>query len=122
MHHQAQNIRAFIGTQDYQNSISFYEKLGFQRIEIGDKMMLFKVNESLGFYLQNYYVKDWVDNSMLFLQVEDLDQYFIDLKKLELEKQYPKVRIDEIKAFEWGRVVYMHDPAGVLWHICEFPK
>ncbi len=120
MKYHARSIRAFIGAKNYQESRSFYKELGFEEIEISGDMCLFKVNEKLGFYLQDYYVKDWVANSMLFLEVEDLNNFEKDLLQLELPKRFSRVRISDIKNEVWGRELFVHDPSGVLWHFGEF--
>ncbi|GAB5404592.1 MAG: hypothetical protein Aurels2KO_28230 [Aureliella sp.] len=65
-------IRPFLGAKDFDESRAFYGDLGFQELEISPEMSVFRLGET-SFYLQRYYVKDWVDNSMIFLEVEDLD-------------------------------------------------
>ena len=65
-------------------------------------------------------LKDWVENSMIFLEVGDLDTYYAGLQTLGLHIKYKSVRLSEIKTFEWGRECFLHDPSGVLWHIGEF--
>ena len=85
-------------------------------------MSYFKVFESIGFYLQDYYVQDWVNNSMIFLEVDDLDMYWNKLSSLGLQLKYKDVRLVPIKDDVWGRECFLHDPSGVLWHIGEFKK
>lgn len=82
-------------------------------------MSYFRYGE-FGFYLQDYYVKDWVDNSMIFLEVQNLENHLNYVKSLELEKKYKNVRISEIKQNDWGNEFFIHDPSGILWHIGEF--
>ncbi len=120
MNSSFKNIRTFIGAKDYQESRTFYLELGFEESVISPKMSLFKVNDSLGFYLQKYYVKDWINNSMVFLEVENVDKCWRELVDLGLDKKYKHVRLHPIKSFEWGRECFLHDPSGVLWHFCQF--
>lgn len=80
-------------------------------------MSYFKVNDNLGFYLQRAYVKDWVDNSMLFLEVENVEEYLASLKSKNLTNQFPKVKLSEIVVNDWGKEFFLHDPSGILWHI-----
>ena len=122
MNYRAKTIRTFIGSQDFKESSKFYRQLGFEEVIIGDKLSLFKVNENLGFYLQDYYVKKWVQNSMVFLEIDDIETCWLDLKERGLQNQYKFVRLSQIKEFEWGRECFLHDPSGVLWHFCEFKK
>ncbi len=80
------------------------------------------IDEGLGFYLQDYYVKDWVDNSMVFLEVVDLDKWHTTLLKMNLTSKFTKVRLSKVKKEDWGREVFLHDPSGVLWHCGEFKR
>ena len=117
---QAKSIRTFIGAKDYKLSKNFYRDLGFKEIEIEEKMTLFEVNENLGFYLQDYYAKEWVDNSMVFLELDDIEKFESELLSKNLKEKYQEAKISEIKDFDWGRVLFVHDPAGVLWQIGQF--
>jgi len=122
MKYKSTSIRAFIGAKDFKESRAFYTRLGFEEIILDPKMSYFKVNDKLGFYLQDYYVKDWINNSMLFLEVENLEDCQKDLLEKGLQKQYKNVRLSAIKEEEWGRELFMHDPSGILWHFGEFKK
>lgn len=122
MNYQAKSIRTFIGAKDYQQSRDFYKELGFEEIVLFHNMCLFKINESLGFYLQDAYVKKWVNNSMIFLEVDDLEKCQKDLLAKKLDKKYKKVRFSDIKVETWGRELFMHDPSGILWHFGEFKE
>ena len=122
MDYNPKSIRTFIGAKNYDESRTFYCDLGFEEVVIADDMVLFKVTSELGFYLQKYYVKDWVNNSMVFLEVDNVDKCWADLNNRGLHHKYKDVRLTAIKTFEWGRECFMHDPSGVLWHFCEFNK
>ncbi len=114
------SIRTFIGAKAFNESRSFYKDLGFKEIIIDPKLSHFKLNDQNSFFLQDYYVKDWVNNSMIFLEVDDIEKCEQDILSKGLQEKYKQVRFDGIKEFEWGRVLFMHDPSGVLWHLCEF--
>ncbi len=120
MSYQAKNIRTFIGAKDFEESRSFYRELGFQEKIISDKMVLFQLNEELGFYLQKYYVRKWVENSMVFVEVDDVDACYAELAQQAVHQRYRFAKLSPIKKFEWGRECFLHDPSGVLWHFCEF--
>ncbi len=89
MKHIAKSIRAFIGAINFQESRLFYKDLGFEESVISKDMSYFKVSDKLGFYLQDAYVKDWVDNSMIFLEVDDVNRYWYELQSLGLNKKMP---------------------------------
>lgn len=120
MLHKSISIRTFIGAKDFAVSRSFYHDLGFREIVLSEKMSYFQVNPNLGFYLQDYFVRDWTENSMLFLEVEDLDQCLTLIMSKKLPAKYPNVRLSDIKNNDWGREFFLHDPSGILWHIGTF--
>ncbi|TCK67841.1 hypothetical protein DFQ05_1623 [Winogradskyella wandonensis] len=116
---KGKSIRAFIGAKDYDVSRNFYNDLGFTEIIISNKMSYFRLGE-FGFYLQDAYVKDWIDNSMIFLEVENLDNTFETISNLRLTEKYDNVRLSNIVYNDWGNEVFLHDPSGILWHFGVF--
>lgn len=113
------SIRPFIGAKDYDVSRNFYNDLGFEEVIISHDMSLFKLR-GFSFYLQDAYVKDWIDNSMLFLEVENPEELLTQIKQLALEKKYKGVRLSEMVYNDWGKEFFLHDPSGILWHIGAF--
>lgn len=75
-----------------------------------------------GFYLQDAYVKDWVDNTMVFMEVKDVSHFWKELVDLDLESKYENIKLTPIRILEWGRECFVHDPSGILWHFGEFTK
>ena len=118
---QAHSIRAFIGAKDFAVSRSFYRTFGFSEVVISPTVSYFE-QAGVGFYLQDYYVPDWVDNTILFLEVADVKQYWAGLAALDLPGQYAGARLMPVRQEAWGAVGFVHDPSGVLWHIGEFNK
>ncbi len=121
MQHQARSIRPFIGAKDFNLSRSFYRDIGFTETVLDESMSVFKFND-LAFYLQNAYVKDWINNTMIFVEVGDADRYFNELSALDLPNKYRGVRITPTKVYDWGKECFLHDPCGILWHFGEFAK
>ncbi|MDB5279163.1 MAG: hypothetical protein JWR61_4118 [Ferruginibacter sp.] len=119
MNHKAISIRPFIGAKDYELSRAFYRDLGFEEIVLSPDMCLFKTG-LLGFYLQKAWVKDWIDNSMIFLEVDDVNRYWKELLALNLEEKYAGVRLTPVKNDTWGSECFLHDPSGILWHFGQF--
>ncbi|MEN8776160.1 MAG: glyoxalase [Polaribacter sp.] len=114
---QFKSIRPFIGTKDFEKSRAFYTELGFLELVLSENMSVFKVDEKLSFYLQKAYVKDWVDNTMLFLEVENVEAYLAVLKAKKLTEKFKKVKLSKIVNNDWGKEFFLHDPSGILWHI-----
>jgi catechol 2,3-dioxygenase-like lactoylglutathione lyase family enzyme len=121
MEHKAKSIRPFIGAENFEISRSFYRDLGFEESVLSHNMSYFKT-EGLGFYLQDAYVKDWIDNLMIFLEVDDVDHYWNELLALDLPGKYKRVKLTPIRKDYWGKECFMHDPSGILWHFGEFNK
>jgi catechol 2,3-dioxygenase-like lactoylglutathione lyase family enzyme len=121
MQHKALSIRPFIGAKDFEISRSFYRDLGFEEVVLSADMSVFKTGQ-LAFYLQNAYVKDWVDNTMIFLEVDDVARYWNELLALDLPSKYKGVKLTPIRVDYWGRECFLLDPSGILWHFGEFFK
>ena len=119
MEHKARSIRPFIGARDFEISRSFYRDLGFKEIVITNNFSHF-TTDGLGFYLQDANVKDWIDNTMVFLEVEDVERYWEELLTLRLTDKYENVRLVPVREMHWGKECFIHDPSGILWHIGEF--
>lgn len=119
MEHNAKSIRPFIGAKNFEISRNFYWDMGFQERVISVDMSLF-ITEGLGFYLQDAYVKDWIDNTMVFMEVDDVERHWNNLLMLNLTQKYEGVRLTPIRNYDWGRECFVHDPSGILWHFGEF--
>ncbi len=119
MEHKAQSIRPFVGAKDFEQSRNFYRDLGFQEVSLTPVLSLFKTGQ-LGFYLQDAYVQDWIENTMIFLEVEDVSHFWDDLLALNLTDKYKNVKLTPVRVEQWGRECFIHDPSGVLWHFGEF--
>lgn len=121
MEHKVISIRPFIGAKDFELSRNFYRDLGFQENVITPDMSVFST-EGMAFYLQDAYVKDWIDNTMIFLEVDDVDRYWQELLALNLTDKYKEAKLTPIRKDYWGKECFLHDPSGILWHFGEFFK
>jgi catechol 2,3-dioxygenase-like lactoylglutathione lyase family enzyme len=119
LEHKAISIRPFIGAKNFELSRSFYRDLGFQESILSHNMSYFKT-DGLGFYLQDANVPDWIDNTMIFLEVDDVDRFWNELFALDLTTKYKSVRLTSIRELDWGKECFVHDPSGILWHFGEF--
>lgn len=110
--------RPFVPAKDFELSKRFYRALGFELLLDGE-VAIFGVGVS-SFVLQNYYNKDWAENFMMQLMVDDLDAWWTHLAGLDLPRHFsvPPPRPPETQP--WGlRIVYVVDPSGVLWHVAQ---
>jgi len=119
---QAKSIRPFIGASNFDLSRRFYQDLGFTETVLSISMSVFKTGNGLAFYLQDASVRDWIDNTMVFLEVENVEQYYRELEALDIVAKYEGVRLTAVKNYDWGSECFMHDPSGILWHFGAFIK
>ena len=113
------SIRPFIGAKDFEVSRNFYRDLGFDEIVLSKDMSVFKM-QGFAFYLQDAYVKDWIDNTMVFMEVGDVDQFWDELVALNLPAKYKNVKQVPVRKEDWGSECFLHDPSGILWHFGQF--
>lgn len=119
MNHNAKSLRPFIGAKDYEISRSFYRDLGFEETVLSNDLSVFK-SGNLAFYLQNAYMEEWVNNTMLFMEVDNTEHFWEQLTALNLESKYQDVKLTPIRTMPWGKECFVHDPSGILWHFGEF--
>ncbi|SEC71246.1 hypothetical protein SAMN05519104_1927 [Rhizobiales bacterium GAS188] len=114
----AESARAFLPSKDFDASKAFYEAMGFNKLLDGD-VAIFAVGSG-AFILHRHYQKDWAENCMMQMMVDDLDAWWKHVEALDLPKWFgvPSPKAPAMQP--WGlRVGYVVDPAGVLWHIAQ---
>jgi catechol 2,3-dioxygenase-like lactoylglutathione lyase family enzyme len=110
--------RPFLPARDFDLSRRFYEALGFEKLLDGE-VAIFGAGSG-GFILQRYYQKEWAENFMMQLMVDDLDAWWAHIGVLDLPGEFG-VPAPKAPAMQpWGlRVAYVVDPSGVLWHVAQ---
>lgn len=110
--------RPFVPARDFELSKRFYEAMGFEKLLDG-QVAIFGIGAS-SFVLQNAFQKEWAENFMMQLMVDDLDAWWTHIAALDLPGQFG-VRAPKAPALQpWGlKVAYVYDPTGVLWHVCQ---
>jgi hypothetical protein len=117
---KASDLRTFVPAQDFALSKSFYSALGCDLEWSDENQALFNLAGSR-FYLQRYYVKDWAENSMLHISVQDASRCFSDISELVASGRFPSVRVAGSKQEPYGALVtYVWDPSGVLLHLAQW--
>ena len=82
----------------------------------GDGLALLSLGASQ-MMLQNYYVKDWAENSMLVVEVADARAWHQHVESVLAGGNYGNARAAEPQMQDWGALVtYVWDPCGVLLH------
>lgn len=113
-----EQARPFLPAKDFDVSKAFYEALGLEKLLDGD-VAIFKMGSS-GFILKRGYQKEWAENFMMQLMVDDLDAWWTHIQAPDFPGRF-KVEAPRPPAMQpWGlRTVYVYDPAGVLWHVAK---
>jgi hypothetical protein len=113
-----ESARPFLPAKDFESSKSFYEALGFRKLLDGD-VAIFGVGES-AFILQRHYQKEWAENCMMQLMVDDLDEWWGHIETLDLPHSFAVAQPRPPTMQPWGlRVAYVYDPSGILWHVAQ---
>ena len=116
---QGSDLKTFVGAQDYETSRDFYTAIGFAlNWDQGDLAEL--QLDACKFFLQRYYQKDWCDNSMLHMTVDDARAWHHYIEQVLGNRKYGTARVAEPKLEDYGALVtYLWDPSGVLWHLAQ---
>lgn len=113
-----ETARPFLPAKDFATSKRFYETLGFEKL-LDSEVAIFRMGTS-SFILQNFYRKEWAENFMMQLVVDDLDAWWEHIASLDLAAKFG-VQAPKPPAMQpWGlRIAYVCDPSGVLWHVAQ---
>jgi hypothetical protein len=112
-------FRPFLPARDFGTSLRFYKAIGFEAHPLGETL----AELSLGphaFLLQGYYVKEWAENTVMHVLVEDVNAWWRHIDSLSLVRQFGVSPPSPPKVEPWGlTVTYVFDPSGVLWHFAQ---
>ena len=112
-------FRPFLPAKDFETSLRFYKAIGFQAYPLGETL----AELSLGthaFLLQGHYVKEWAENTVMHVLVEDVGAWWRHIDSLALPLQFDVSPPAPPRVEPWGlTVAYVFDPSGVLWHFAQ---
>jgi catechol 2,3-dioxygenase-like lactoylglutathione lyase family enzyme len=115
-------FRPFLPAKEFDTSLRFYEALGFHVYRLGDALAELSLGEH-AFLLQGHYVKEWADNTVMHVLVNDVQAWWQHINSLDLANQFGVSAVSPPRVEPWGlTVAYLSDPAGVLWHFAEVTK
>jgi catechol 2,3-dioxygenase-like lactoylglutathione lyase family enzyme len=112
-------LRAMIPAKNFEISKRFYADLGFQPNRLTDGPAEMSLG-AFSFLLQDYYVREWVDNLVMHMRVTDVALWWNHIAALDLSARYG-IKMKAPQREEWGLVAGVVDPSGVLWRIIESP-
>lgn len=112
------SIEAFVPSgADFQKSRELFLALGFV-IKWENADLVGFENGDCKFILQKYDAKDFAENFMMSVKVDDLDEFWQAVSALNLPEKFG-VKLNPPQNFPWGREVNLIDIAGVCWHFAE---
>ena len=112
-------FRPFLPSKDFGTSLEFYRAVGFEAYLLGETLAELRLGPH-AFLLQGYYVKEWAENTMMHVLVEDVQAWWRHVEPLDLAGRFGVQPPAPSRAEPWGlTVAYLFDPAGVLWHFAQ---
>jgi hypothetical protein len=112
-------FRPFLPARDFDVSLRFYEALGFAACLLGERLAALRLGTH-AFLLQDYYVKEWAENMMMHVLVEDVHAWWQHIESLDLPARFAVPAPTAPRVEPWGlTVAYVSDPSGLLWHFAE---
>ncbi len=117
----ASDVRPFIPAKDFSVSKRFYAALGWETRDVGPSLALVRVSDGQYFYLQDFYVQAFAENSMLHITVDDAESWHKRVSAVVAQESFSLARVGAPTRQDYGAIVtFVHDPAGVLLHLCQW--
>lgn len=107
------DLKPYVPAKDFEQSKRFYTALGFRASEGWGGTVDFELGGQR-FRLQNYYVKDWADNFMMVMTVDDVAAWHEHARRVVAEGDFAGVRVKPPETVGDSLVLHVVDPSGVL--------
>lgn len=112
------SLKPFIPAKDFDVSIQFYKRLGFE-LKSQDAGIAFFRYQTYTFLLQDFYEPQHCENYMMHLQVADVNAWHEHILTLNLEQEF-NCKVTPIVTQPWGMTEFcLLDPSKVLWRIAQ---
>lgn len=117
---KALQLKPFVPSgSDFSSALAFFKALGFKENWQTDGLVELQAGEAV-FLLQDFHNQEMQNNLMMYLIVEDLDEWYASVQATGVFDEYASAKTKEPTDFPWGvREVHFIDPAGVCWHVAE---
>jgi hypothetical protein len=100
------DLKAYVPAKDFELSKRFYSALGFKMSEGWGGTADFELNGNR-FRLQNYYVKDWAENFMMVMGVDDVEAWYQHARKIAETDGFKNVCISPPEKVDDSRVLHL---------------
>ena len=107
------DFKVYMPSKNFEQSKRFYTALGFSMSEGWGGTADFELNGNR-FRLQDYYVKDWANNFMIVMGVDDVEGWHQHVRKIADSGEFGNMRVKPPEAVDDSMVLHVVDPSGVL--------
>lgn len=115
----ANDVKVFVPSKDFNVSVAFYEALGWRCNWRSDGLAEMEL-AAARLYLQKYYTREWAENSMIFVDVDDAQAWYAFALGVIESGAFPGTRVEEPRYESYGAfVTFVWDPSGVLIHFAQ---
>lgn len=83
-------------------------------LTINDFKVYMPAKDGHGFRLQDYYVKDWAENFMVVVEVDDVEAWHQRAREVADSGEFDSIRIEPPEDVGGSMVLHVIDPSGVL--------
>jgi hypothetical protein len=102
---------------DFEQSKQFFQELGFSINWDGGAYVGFE-NNGCKFILQQYDNRQFAENLMISVGIDDADEFWKSVSEKELPQKFG-ISLGSPTDQSYGREVNIIDAAGVCWHFVE---
>lgn len=106
----------FVHAKDFNQSKEFYSDLGFEIVWEDEDLVRFR-SGYFEFFLQKDYVKEFAENLMIHLNVNNFSETFKLAEKIV--KKTTNCKITQPKLEDYGLAFKLVGPSGECWDIVE---
>jgi predicted enzyme related to lactoylglutathione lyase len=106
-------FKVYMPAKNFELSKRFYAALGFAMTEGWGGTADFELN-GYRFRLQDYYVKDWAENWMVVIDVDDVKMWHERVQLMARSGEFGSMSVREPHDVDGSMVLEVPDPSGVL--------
>ncbi|MEM8891016.1 MAG: hypothetical protein AAGD28_23770 [Bacteroidota bacterium] len=116
---KTKDIKVFAPAKDFKQSLSFYQELGWNCNWQNEGLAELELGNAR-FFLQKYYQKDWANNFMFYIPVEDVQAWYEHVSEVLEKGDYGSAKVKAPEKQAHGDIVcIVWDPAGILLHFAQ---
>ena len=107
------DFKVYVPAKDFALSQRFYAALGFRQSAGWGGTVDCELSGHR-FRLQDYYVKEWAENFMVVIDIDDADAWHRHITAIVESGEFPGVRFKPPEPVDDSLVLHVWDPSGVL--------